>query len=105
MSLDTYRLEIRESETGIGIEADVYDDDGTIQESTSIRYDEYGLEPAGDRPFPDSRHREITTDVTTLDLQVVRDGAGFEFRLLGDREELVTERIEDEAWSLQPSAE
>ena len=39
--------------------------------------------------------------MTTLDLQYERDGAGFAFRLLGDRDELLSVRVEDEAWDLE----
>ena len=98
MPLETYRLEIRDVD-GLGIDVDVYNDD-VIEESTHVPYDEYGLEPTDGGP-DDSYTEEVTTDVTTLDLQYERDGGGFSFRLLGDRDELTTVRLEDDEWGLQ----
>lgn len=99
MSMETYRLELRETETN-GIDADVYGSDDLVEESTRVSYEDYGLEPPESRDEPPSYSEEITTDVTTLDLQYERDDGGFEFRLLGDRDELMRVRIDDEEWNL-----
>lgn len=100
MSIETYRLEVDETETGDGIDVDLYDEDDLIEASTRVSYDDYDIEPDDDRDSPDSIVREVTTDVTTVDLQYERDDAGFRVRVLGDRDELVTERIDDEDWEL-----
>ncbi|WP_345781488.1 hypothetical protein [Natrononativus amylolyticus] len=97
--MKTYRLELRD--TTDGIDADLLDEDGLVETSTRIAYEDHGLEPAGDREEPSSTDREVTADVTTLDVQYERDGDGFTVRVLGDREELVTERVEDEEWGLE----
>ncbi len=98
--METYRLEIREMETGDGIDADVYGADDLIEASTQIAYEDYDLEsPSAGRPSPIVR--EVTADVTTTDLQFERDDAGFVFRVLGDRDELATERLADEEWGLE----
>lgn len=99
MVMETYRLEVRETETN-GIDADVYGADEVIEESTRVSYDDYDLTPPDSRDESPSASEEITTDVTTLDLQFERDDAGFEFRLLGDRDELTRIRIDDEDWDL-----
>ena len=99
MSMETYRLELRETETN-GIDADVFNTDDVIEESTRVVYEDHGLEPPESREEEPSYTEEITADVTTLDLQYERDGGGFEFRLLGDRDELTRVRIDDEEWNL-----
>ncbi|WP_293027686.1 hypothetical protein [Natronococcus sp.] len=93
MSLETYRLEVRESDAGL--DADVYDSEGMIEESTHVSYGDFDVE-APNRDGDVSRSEEVTADVIELDLQVQRDGAGFAFELLGDRETLTMVRIDDE---------
>ena len=100
MPMETFRLEVREADSGEGIDADVYDGDELIRTAARVVYDDHGLESVGDGA--QSRIvRETTADVTTLDLQYERDDAGFAFRLLGDRDELLAVRVEDEAWDLE----
>lgn len=100
MPMETYRLEVRETDGSVGIDADVYGADDLIRTSARVAYDDHGLESVGDGDG--SRIvREVTADVTTLDLQYERDDAGFAFRLLGDRDELLSVRVEDEAWDLE----
>ncbi|AEH37308.1 hypothetical protein [Halopiger xanaduensis] len=97
MPMETYRLEIRETEEP-GIDADVYDSDDTVAESTYVSYDDYDLEPPSSNSSDgqQSYAEEVTADVTTIDLQYERDDAGFVFRLLGDRDELASVRIDAE---------
>ncbi|WP_049925621.1 hypothetical protein [Halopiger goleimassiliensis] len=99
MPIETYRLEIRDVD-GLGIDVDVYNADDVIEESTHVAYDDYDLEPTEEGPTDSSYTEEITTDVTTLDLQYERDDGGFSFRLLGDRDELTTVRLEDDEWGV-----
>lgn len=100
MPMETFRLEVRESDGSAGIDADVYDADDLIRTSARVAYDDHGLESTDDEGG--SRIvREVTADVTTLDLQYERDDAGFAFRLLGDGDELLVERVEAEAWGLE----
>ncbi|WP_339106484.1 hypothetical protein [Haloterrigena salinisoli] len=98
MPMETYRLELRETETN-GIDADVYADD-VIEESTRVDYEAHDIEPPESRDEEPAYSEEVTADVTTLDLQYQRDDGGFEFRLLGDRDELTRIRIDDEEWNL-----
>lgn len=100
MPMQTYRLEVDETETGNGIDVDLYDEDDLVEASTRVAYGDHGLEPDDDRSSPDPIVREVTTDVMSVDLQYERDDAGFRFRVFGDRDELVTERVEDEEWGL-----
>ena len=97
--METYRLEVRETDEP-GIDVDVYDADDTVAESTYISYEDHGLEPPASRDDPPSYSKEITADVTAIDLQYERTDGGFSFRLLGDRDELTTVRVEDEEWDL-----
>lgn len=99
MPIETYRLEVRESESGDGIAADVYSDDGLVESSARVPYEDYDLEPSDGNPEPVVR--EVTADVTTIDVQFERDDAGFLFRVLGDRDELVAERVDDVEWGIE----
>ncbi|WP_254768630.1 hypothetical protein [Salinilacihabitans rarus] len=100
MPIETYRLELREDDAATGLDVTVYGDDDLVETSTRITYEAYGLEPAADREDPAPIEREVTADVTTTDVQFERDGAGFSVRLLGDREVLLAERVDDESWGL-----
>lgn len=100
MTIETYRLEVREVEDN-GIDVDVYDEDDLVEASTRIPYDDYDLDPADGREDPSPIVREVTADVTTLDVQYERDDGGFSVRVLGDRDELLTERVDDESWDLE----
>jgi hypothetical protein len=95
MSMETYTVEIAETESHEGISADVYDEDGLVTESLHVAYEDYGVAAVRDDWEPDVVEREVTADVTTLDLQVSRGDDVFEFRLLGDRAELLRERLSD----------
>ncbi|ELY55169.1 hypothetical protein [Natronococcus jeotgali] len=93
MSLETYRLEVRESDAGL--DADLYDGEDMIAESTHVAYEDFDVEaPRRDEGI--SQSEEVTADVTETDVQVQRDGGGFTFELLGDRETLATIRVDDE---------
>lgn len=103
MPIETYRLEVSELDDRTGITADVYGDDDLVEARTTISYDEYGVESASDRTDPFAATREVTADVTATDLQVERDGGGFSFRFVGDRDELLSVRIEDHELGLDGS--
>lgn len=97
----SYTLSVRESDTEDGLDVDVYDEDGTIEASTWVGYEDYGVVPdREDGENPDARKTEFSADVTVLDLQVERDTGAFTLRVLGDRETLASERILDEQWGL-----
>ncbi|MCL7416971.1 MAG: hypothetical protein M8354_03920 [Halalkalicoccus sp.] len=102
MVMETYTLHVTESETGDGLDVDVYDEDGTIEASTWIGYGDYRVSPDRDRADDRSAATETTfsADVMTLDLQVERDDGGFTVRVLGDAETLASERLADEEWGL-----
>lgn len=100
MPMETYRLEVREAETGEGIDVDLYDEDDLVDTSTRVAYEEFGLEPEDGRAEPTPEVRELRTDATRTDVQFERDGAGFQFRVIGDGDDLVTTRVDDEEWGL-----
>ncbi|WP_049969914.1 hypothetical protein [Haladaptatus cibarius] len=99
MSRTTYTLVIRETEPAEEIVAEVRSD-GTIEESTSVAYADYGLTAVRDDWIPDDRRTEVTADVMTTRLQTERNGEGFSFRLLGDGETLAEQRLTDDEWNV-----
>ncbi|MFC7006609.1 hypothetical protein [Halalkalicoccus salilacus] len=84
-----------------GISVDLYNADGTIDESTWIDYDDHGLAVSREGDEPPVAEREVTTDAMRLDLQIERLADAFEVRLLGDTGTLETQRVEDEKWGLE----
>lgn len=100
MTMETYTVEITENDNNEGITADVYDADGLVTDSARVTYTDYGLTATRGEGQSDTIEREVTADVTTLNLQFSRENREFEFRLLGDREELLRERISDADWNL-----
>ncbi|MFC4989761.1 hypothetical protein [Saliphagus infecundisoli] len=103
MPMETYRLEVRETETAEGIDVDLYGEDDLVEASTRVAYEEFGLEPADDRETPTAEFREFRADAMRTDVQFARDPAGFDFRVVGDGDGIETVRIEDEAWDLDDS--
>lgn len=100
MTMETYTLVIEETDTHKGIDADVFNEDGEIAQTTRVTYDDYALTADRDDWSPDPVEGEATADVMRLDLHVERDGWGFQFRLLGDDDELLRERVDDDDWRL-----
>ncbi|WP_227353787.1 hypothetical protein [Haladaptatus salinisoli] len=98
MPITTYALVVRENENREGITAEVREDE-TIEESARISYDDYGL-TAEREETSDERRTEFAADVTTLRIQTERDGEGFQFRVLGDGETLVEQRVTDDEWNV-----
>ncbi|MDL5361770.1 hypothetical protein [Halalkalicoccus sp. NIPERK01] len=98
MVMQTYILHVEESETGDGLDVDVYDEDGAIEASTWVGYEDYGVTAGDGDPGP--TETTFDADVLTLDLQVERDDGGFTVRVLGDGETLASARIADDEWGL-----
>ena len=102
--METYRMEVSEDPEAEELLVDVYNIDDIIEATERVPYDEYALASTTDES-PDPRTAEATADVMTLDVQIMRVEGAFEVRLLGDREELVAERIADADWGLTDAAE
>lgn len=100
MAMRTYTLAIDESENEDGLDVDVYNEDGTIDASTWIGYEDHGVTVDRSGDDPDAHESEFTADVMTLDLQVERDEEAFLVRVLGDQETLAEDRLGDEEWGL-----
>ena len=99
--METYTLVVSEGDEHAGISGDVYNDNGTIEESVFVDYGDYGLSADRSDGGPDERRLETTADVMTLTLDVARDDGGFDFRLLADGDrELLSERVRDDEWKL-----
>lgn len=60
----------------------------------------FSLSPDNEERDTPEQTWKTTADVTALDIQLTRVGDAFEVRVLGDREELIAERITDEEWGL-----
>jgi hypothetical protein len=103
MSMETYTLELSEDTEGNELVAELYDIDGLIEASERAVYDDFALSPDSEERDTSERTRQTTADVMALDIQVTRTDGVFEIRVLGNREELITERITDEEWGLTRS--
>lgn len=100
MSMETYTLELSENGESNELVAELYDIDGLIEATERVAYDDFSLSPDDEERETAERTRKTTADVTALDIQMTRVGDAFEVRVLGDREELIAERITDEEWRL-----
>jgi hypothetical protein len=101
MATETYTLRIEEAETGEGINVDLYNEDGTIERSTWIDYDDHGLSSSREGGDPPASEAEVTTDAMRISLQIERLADAFEVRVLGDTGTLESERIEDDEWGIE----
>lgn len=107
MSLETYTLVVREADSE-GIEATVTGEDGLVEASTYVAYEDHDL--AADRAddgsdVPNEERVEFTADVLSLRLQLQRLDASFEFRVVGDDEELARTTVADGDWHLVDRSE
>ncbi|WP_122090334.1 hypothetical protein [Halalkalicoccus subterraneus] len=100
MVMEHYTLSVNESETRDGLDVDVYDEDDTIEASTWVGYEDYGVTPERAEDGPGPRETGFSADVTVLDLQVERDADAFILRVLGDQDTLAIQRVSDEQWGL-----
>lgn len=103
MATETYNLRVEEADSAEGISVDLYNDEGTIEQSTWIDYDDHGLAVSRDEGDAPVHEQEVTTDALRLDLQIERINSGFEIRLLGDTGTLETQRVDDEEWGITPA--
>lgn len=100
--METYRMEVSENAEADELLVDVYNGDELVEVAERVPYAEYALTSTngGSAESHEARSTEATADVTTLDVQITRVEGAFEVRLLGDREELVSERVTDADWGL-----
>lgn len=100
MPMESYTLTVSEDAEAGEMTAELYDIDGLIEATERVAYDDYGLSPEDTGREAPERTQKTTTDVTVLDIQLTRTDGAFAVRVLGDREEVLTERIADEDWGL-----
>jgi hypothetical protein len=105
MSMETYTLELSEDTEGNELIAELYDIDGLVEASERVAYDDFALSSGSDERDTPERTRQTTADVTALDIQLTRTEGAFEVRVLGDREELIAERVTDAEWGLARNPE
>lgn len=101
MTMDTYTLVVRETSTHDGVDADIIDDDGLVEETTQLTYSDYDLfaERDGD-DGPDRIEQEFTVDASSLGIQLERDEREFAFRAIADDEEAARIEVSDTDWKL-----
>lgn len=100
MTMKTYTLVVRETETHDGIDADVRDADGLATASTRVTYADYDLQANRGGGGPDPIEVEFTADVLSLSLELARVDGEFAFRVVGDDRELARATVADEDWDL-----
>ena len=98
--MDSYVLVVRETSTHDGIDADIIDDDGLVEETTQLTYSDYDLMAERDDDGPDRREEAFTVDARNLEIQLERDEREFAFRAIADDEEAARVEVSDTDWSL-----
>lgn len=103
MSLQAYTIEAREWESGDGVDVDVVDEDDLVRSTLQVDYADYDLRPdrGGDGSAPGPERHQFMADSDRIDLQEVRDGRSFTFRVVGDDDVLATLTLADEEWDLE----
>ncbi|MFW5938529.1 MAG: hypothetical protein ACOCSN_06260 [Halanaeroarchaeum sp.] len=101
MPMDTYTLVVRETSNHDGIDADVLDEDGLVETSTQLRYNEYGVAAEREDDAPDRIEREFTVNAGSLDIQFERDDQTFAFCAVVDDEEAARIEVSDTDWDLR----
>ena len=98
--MDTYTLVVRETSTHDGVDADIIDDDGLVEETTQLTYSDYDLFAERDDDGPDRIEEEFTVDATTMEIQLERDEREFAFRAIADGDEAARVEVSDTDWHL-----
>lgn len=94
-----YTLRVAERDDNEGVTADLYGPEGTIQKTAGALYENHGMEVEREES-PDPIERDVTADAMALQIETQRLDSGFDFRLLGDGEELERVRVRDSEWDL-----
>lgn len=100
MTMDTYTLVLQETPTHDGIDADILDDDGLVEETTQVTYEDYDVMAERDDGGPDRIEEEFTVDTQTLELQLHRDERTFRFYAVADDEQVAEASVSDTDWNL-----
>ncbi|MFD1689937.1 hypothetical protein ACFR95_11825 [Halolamina salifodinae] len=98
--MDTYTLVVRETSTHDGIDADVIDEDGLVEESTQVTYSDYDVMAERDNGGPERIEEEFTVDARSIDIQLERDERTFVFRAIADNEDVARIEVSDSVWNL-----
>lgn len=98
--MDTYELVIRETSTHDGIDADVIDEDGLVEETTQVTYEDYDLMVDRDDGEPEPIEEEFTVDATAINLHLERGERNFEFRVVAGDDMVAQVTVTDTDWDL-----
>lgn len=100
MAMESYTLVVRETSTHDGIDADVIDDDGLVEESTQLTYSDYDVLAEREEDGPDRIEEGFTVDARNVEIQLERDEQTFAFRAVADEEEAARIEVTDSDWDL-----
>jgi hypothetical protein len=95
MTMETYRVDIRENRETDELIAEVYNSEDVITATERVSYTGDAAAREGDVPTTVSG--EFTADTMVLDVQITDFDGSFEIRVVGDDGELFTERFPGEA--------
>lgn len=100
MTMDTYELVAREMSTQEGIDVDILDEDGLVEETTQVTYEDFDLAAERDDGTPQPIAEEFTVDARVLTLQLHHNNGTFDFHAVADNETVATVTVTDTAWDL-----
>jgi hypothetical protein len=100
MTMDTYELVVREMSTHHGIDVDILDEDGLVEETTQVTYADFDLAAERDDGAPLHIEEEFTADARALNLQLHHYNGTFDFHAVADDETVATVTVTDTDWDL-----
>lgn len=103
MTMDTYTLVVRETSSHDGVDVDVIDEDGLVEESTQLSYSDYDVTAERENGGPERIEEEFTVDARSIEIQLERDDHTFAFRAIADDEEAARVEVTDSDWNLAHS--
>jgi hypothetical protein len=95
MTMETYRVDIRENRETDELIVEVYNGEDVITATERASYTNDAT--AREVNVPTTVSGEFTADTTVLDVRITDFDGGFEIRVVGDDGELFTERFPGEA--------
>lgn len=100
MTMDTYELVVREMSTHDGIDVDILDEDGLVEETTQVTYEDFDLAAKRDNGTPQPIEEEFTVDARALNLQLHHNNGTFDFHAVADDETVASVTVTDADWDL-----
>lgn len=79
------------------------DDDGLVEATGQLSYDDHGLTAERDGDPPDRREEPFTVDASSVEIEFDHDGSTLTFRAVADDEEAARVEVSDADWDLRDS--